>query len=79
MLLSDLPAWLMALLIIPILPNLWTIWHAMHRDFPGEKERYLWVLLAVMVPLVGGIIYFFLGRPRGRKPVPERNGPSLKN
>ena len=35
---ADLTAGQLALLALPILPNLWTIWHAMRHDFPGERE-----------------------------------------
>ena len=36
---ADLTAGQLALLALPILPNLWTIWHAMRHDFPGEREK----------------------------------------
>ena len=35
---ADLTAGQLALLALPILPNLWTIWHAMRHDIAGERE-----------------------------------------
>lgn len=66
MYLTDLAGWQMALLALPILPNLWSIWHAMHRDFPGDKERYLWVMLSMFLPVLGGILYLLFGLKRSR-------------
>ena len=53
MLLTDLTGGQAALLLLPILPNLWSIWHAMRHDFPGEREKYLWTLAAVFCPCSG--------------------------
>ena len=72
MTLADLSAGQLALLALPILPNLWCIWHAMHHEFPGEREKYLWTLGAVFLPLIGGLAYLAFGwrrsRPAGRRP-----------
>lgn len=66
MLLTDLTGSRAALLLLPILPNLWSIWHAMHHEFPGEREQYLWTLGAVFLPLLGGLIYLVFGWRRSR-------------
>lgn len=73
MYLTDLAAWQLALLALPILPNLWSIWHAMRHDFPGERERYIWVVVATMLPLLGGLAYLFFGLRRS-KPIAPRGG-----
>lgn len=51
---------------IPILPNLWSIWHIFHRDFPSSNEKMAWAMLCIFVPIVGGVIYLIWGRKRGR-------------
>ena len=56
-----------ALLAIPILPNLWSIWHAFRHEFSSSTEKMFWIWLAVLVPMLGGVIYIIAGRPRGRK------------
>ena len=56
----------MALLALPILPNLWAIWHARRHEFPGEREKYWWTLGAVVVPLRGGLAYLLFGLRRGK-------------
>jgi len=62
--LLDLSPTQIALLLLPILPNLWTIWHAMRHDFPGEREKYWWTMGAVFLPLLGGLTYLVFGRRR---------------
>lgn len=51
-------------LLIPILPNLWAIWHAFHSDFATAEEKMSWVAAAVFLPVLGGLLYLFLGRRR---------------
>ncbi len=58
----------LVLLAIPILPNLWSIWHAFHRDFPTVQEKMIWISVAVFIPVLGGVAYILFGRPRSRKP-----------
>jgi len=53
------------LLLVPIVPNLYAIWHAFHCDFKTTYEKPIWLLLAVFLPFVGGLIYIFCGRRRG--------------
>jgi drug/metabolite transporter (DMT)-like permease len=74
MLLPDLPslapgqmALLITLLVLAILPNYIAIWQSFHREFPTPLERMFWFLLAIFVPLLGGIAYLIWGRKRGRK------------
>jgi len=75
MILPELPAmtpgqlaFLIGLLLLAILPNYIAIWQSFHREFPTPLERMLWFLLAIFVPVLGGIIYLIWGRKRGRKP-----------
>ncbi len=51
---------------IPILPNLWSIWHAYYRRFDNPNERMAWLGLCVFVPVVGGLLYIIFGRKRAR-------------
>ena len=49
------------LLSIPILPNLWCIWHAFTHEFPKESEKRLWVLAGIFLPVIGGLAYLLIG------------------
>lgn len=60
----------LVLLAIPILPNLWSIWHAFHRDFPTVQEKMAWVMACTFVPVLGGIAYILIGRRRSRPMAP---------
>ena len=55
------------LLLIPILPNLWAIWHIFHCDFETGAEKMGWLFAAMFLPVLGGIAYLFWGRKRGRR------------
>mgnify|MGYP000882764253 CR=1 FL=1 len=58
-----------AVLTLPILPNLWGIWHCFHRDFPTVNEKMIWLGVTVFIPVIGGLAYLIAGRKRGRKPL----------
>ena len=60
--------WHWLVLALPILPNLWSIWHVRTHTFPSEQEKSLWFLLAVFVPVLGGLVYLVLGLRRARPP-----------
>lgn len=70
--LATLPGWKLALLaalaLVPIVPNLWSIHHAYWREFPSINEKLIWLVVAVFVPVFGGLAYLFFGRKRGKKP-----------
>ncbi len=52
------------ILLLPILPNLWSIWHIFKNDFPTPQEKMTWVLIATFLPVIGGILYVFWGRKK---------------
>ena len=54
------------LLSLPILPNLWCIWHARRHSFPGPNEQELWVRTGTFVPVLGGLLYLLIGLRRAR-------------
>lgn len=66
MYLSDLSGVQIVLIVLPILPNLWCIWHAAQHDFPGEREKYFWMLGGVLLPVLGGLAYLLFGWRRSR-------------
>lgn len=55
---------LIVFIFLPVLPNLWAILHIFKNDFETPQEKMIWLALAVFVPLVGGLVYFFAGRRR---------------
>ena len=58
------PALILILIIIPILPNLWAIWHAYRSVFPSTVEKMAWVMVGIFFPVFGGLVYLFYGRKR---------------
>ncbi len=53
--------------MLPVIINLWGIYHASRHSFPSSTERTYWMGLCVFLPILGGVIYFVFGRPRGVK------------
>lgn len=62
MLISDLSSEQLLMLIIPALPNMWALKHAMYHDFPTTQEKYRWMMACVFVPCLAGVAYYFVGR-----------------
>lgn len=67
MLISDLTNTQLMLLVLPVIPNMWALKHALYHDFPTEKEKYRWMMACIFLPCVAGIAYFFVGRKRASK------------
>ncbi len=55
------------MLIVPALPNMWALKHAMYHDFPTPKEKYRWMMACVFIPCLGGLAYYFVGRRHASK------------
>ena len=43
---------------------IWMLVHAITNKALGDGEKIVWVLVIVFLPLLGSILYFFIGRPR---------------
>lgn len=56
--------WHFWVLALPILPNLWSIWHVRKHEFASDQEKSLWFLVSVFVPVLGGLVYICVGRRR---------------
>lgn len=54
--------WHVFFFLLPILPNLWSIWNIWTHVFATPEKRIYWLLLAVFVPVFGGLAYIFYGR-----------------
>lgn len=64
---ADKLVYAIPLLILPILPNLWAIWHLHTREFPTSQERMAWIVAQIVLPVVGGVGYILFGRKRAIK------------
>jgi len=38
---------------------------AAKREFPGQNDKLMWILVIVLVGWIGALIYWFVGRQRG--------------
>ena len=44
---------------------LWMLIHAITNKGLTDGEKIVWVLVVIFLPVLGSILYFFLGRPKG--------------
>ena len=42
----------------------WMLIHAITNKGVSDTEKVLWVIVIIFVPVIGPIIYFFVGRPK---------------
>lgn len=67
--------WHVPLLLLPILPNLWSVWDIWTHSFKDYNTKVLWLIIAVFLPVIGGLLYIFAGR-RGARPYDAKNDPA---
>ncbi len=48
---------------------IWMLVDAIQNKGVGDGEKVGWVLAIVFFHLIGSLLYFFIGRPKGRQPV----------
>jgi hypothetical protein len=44
---------------------LWMLIHAITNKGLPDGEKIVWVLVVIFLPMLGSILYFFIGRPKG--------------
>lgn len=64
---ADIPLWALPLLLVPIIPNMWSIMHLYRNEFPTQQERAAWIVAQVILPVLGGVGYILFGRKRALK------------
>jgi hypothetical protein len=61
------PLWLFAAALVVAGSALWilALVDCVRRDFPGANDRLMWVVIILLGHIVGALIYWVVGRPRG--------------
>jgi hypothetical protein len=44
---------------------IWMLIHAITNKGIPDVEKIVWVLVIIFLPIIGSIIYFLIGRPKG--------------
>ncbi|MBD5608462.1 MAG: PLDc_N domain-containing protein [Desulfovibrio sp.] len=61
--------WHPVVALLPMIPTFWSIWAIWNHDFITFQRKMAWLVFVILVPVIGGIIYIFVGRkqsmPRG--------------
>ena len=76
MLISDLTSEQLLLMLLPAIPNLWGLRHAMYHEFDDPREKTRWMLACVFLPCIGGLAYIAAGRRHARKGIRPASGGS---
>ena len=53
--------------ILPLVFTIWALVDILKNEFTGDN-KVIWVLVVVLVPVIGFILYFFIGRDQKIKP-----------
>ncbi|MCX7722764.1 MAG: PLDc N-terminal domain-containing protein [Verrucomicrobiae bacterium] len=53
---------------------IWALVHAVTNRGLRDTEKIMWVLIIIVVPLIGVILYYFIGRPRAGAAPPLQAG-----
>lgn len=53
---------LLLLFIIPFVLWLWALIDVLKSDFKDSSTKVMWLLVLVLIPVVGWILYFAIGR-----------------
>jgi len=43
---------------------LWMLVHAVTNKGISDVEKIMWVLVVILLPFIGSVIYFFVGKPK---------------
>jgi len=43
---------------------LWMLIHAITNKGIADTEKIVWVIVIILLPFLGSLIYFFVGRPK---------------
>ncbi len=46
----------------------WALVDCIRREFPGQNDKLIWILVIVLVGWLGALIYLFAGRPKSWLP-----------
>ncbi len=55
---------LMGLFLFPLLVSLLAIKDIFENRSLDNNKKIIWIIVVVLIPLVGAIIYFFFGKPK---------------
>ena len=50
--------------LVCLVLQIWMLVHAITNKGLSDGERIAWVLVVILMPCLGSILYFFIGRPK---------------
>ncbi|UCG12186.1 MAG: PLDc N-terminal domain-containing protein [Deltaproteobacteria bacterium] len=58
---------LVGIAVLLFIPTFWSIRDVAYRSFPSFKTKVVWFAVVTLLPPVGGMVYFLIGRDRNKK------------
>ncbi|MDX5348440.1 MAG: PLDc N-terminal domain-containing protein [Hymenobacteraceae bacterium] len=55
------------LMVLTLVLLIWSVGDLQKRSF-SQKERFMWLLLIVLLPVIGAILYLIFGRKTPKSP-----------
>ncbi len=59
-------AMLVLIFLIPFVLFIWALVDILKSEFQDENNKIIWVVVVLLLPLLGAILYFFIGRKQKR-------------
>ena len=56
------------LLIVCVHLFIWALGDCVDRQFPGDNDKLIWILIIALAGVLGAIIYLVVGQKRGTRP-----------
>ena len=50
------------LILIPLILWIWALINVIKSDFKNESLKIIWVIVIILLPIVGSLLYYFIGR-----------------
>lgn len=57
---------ILSMVLFPSIFWLWALIDVVKNEFEPEKNKLVWLLVVALLPFVGSLLYFFIGRAQKR-------------
>lgn len=57
---------ILTMVLLPSIFWLWALIDVVKNEFEPEKNKLVWLLVVALLPFVGSLLYFFIGRAQKR-------------
>ncbi len=58
---------LMGLFLFPLLVSVLAVKDVFRNRLLSNNYKLIWIIIVIMIPLLGALVYFFFGKPKSLK------------